>query len=140
MVHTQHTLCYVHTLCHQIINVQSHNHCPCNGSWKVHVCICKPMTVILPSQSCLLSFLHHPHMWPFSICKIFHLLVSFNFLRPQAIAYVFAMVTAVGKCMYVYANLWARMCNYCPWPWQPYVAILNLQDFSFTCLRLFLRP
>ena len=33
------------------------------------------VTIILPSQSCLLSFLHHPYMWPFSICKIFHLLV-----------------------------------------------------------------
>ena len=34
------------------------------------------VTIIVPSQSCLLSFLHHPYMWPFSICKIFHLLVQ----------------------------------------------------------------
>ena len=33
------------------------------------------VTIILPSQSCLFSFLHHPYMRPFSICKIFHLLV-----------------------------------------------------------------
>ena len=33
------------------------------------------MTIIVPSQSCLLSFLHDPYMRPFSICKIFHLLV-----------------------------------------------------------------
>ena len=32
--------------------------------------------MIVPSQSCLLSILHHPYMHPFSICKIFHLLVE----------------------------------------------------------------
>ena len=37
------------------------------------------VTIIVPSQSCLLSFLHHPYMRPFSICKIFHLLVIINF-------------------------------------------------------------
>ena len=31
------------------------------------------VTIIVP---CLLSFLHHPYMWPFSICKIFHLFVT----------------------------------------------------------------
>ena len=36
------------------------------------------VTIIVPSQSCLLSFLHHPYMHPFSICKIFHLLVDIN--------------------------------------------------------------
>ena len=35
------------------------------------------VTIILPSQSCLFSFLHHPYMCPFSICKIFHLLVMY---------------------------------------------------------------
>ena len=33
------------------------------------------VTIIVPSQSCLFSFLHRPYMCPFSICKIFHLLV-----------------------------------------------------------------
>ena len=37
------------------------------------------MTIIVPSQSCLLSFLHNPYMWPFSICKIFNLLVLYIF-------------------------------------------------------------
>ena len=34
------------------------------------------VTIIVPSQSCLLFFLHHPYTWPLSICKIFNLLVT----------------------------------------------------------------
>ena len=66
-----------HIVCMCIIIRWSRNHSP---SWaerfQTSSLLCTYIqTIIVPSQSCLLSYLHHFYMRPFSICKICHLLV-----------------------------------------------------------------
>ena len=54
----------------------------CSTSWEERfrtsslLCVYNYVTIIVPSQSYLLSFLHHPYMRSFSICNTFHLLVD----------------------------------------------------------------
>ena len=46
------------------------------------------VTIIVPSQSYLLSFLHHLYMRPFSICKIFHLLAYYMHIVVFSVIYL----------------------------------------------------
>ena len=69
-----------HIVCMCIITIKwSQN---CSTSWEERfrtsslLCVYNYVTIIVPSQSYLLSFLHHPYMRPFSIFNTFHLLVD----------------------------------------------------------------
>ena len=50
---------------------------------------------LVPSQSCLLSFLHHPYMHPFSICRFFIYLSPLIF---NALGYYLCCCYGNGSC------------------------------------------
>ena len=63
--------------------------------------------IIVPSQSCLHSFLHYHYMWSFSICKIFHSFTAVRCIQgwPRSSpSWMYWAMMALGG-MYVFVTL-----------------------------------